>query len=64
MLKCHNLWISHWALALVRKWETAQGKEKIFDLSGNQTYDHRIWLSVALATKLQGQTGVDTPWVN
>ena len=37
-----NPWISHWALALVKKWEIARGKEKILDLGGNRTHDHRI----------------------
>lgn len=43
-----NPWISYWALALVhiRKWEITPGKEKIFELSGNQT--HNYWCDCPL----------------
>ena len=43
------------ALALVEKWESARGKEKISDLCGIPTNDLWIWSSVALPTELGGQ---------
>ena len=32
---------SHWVLHQAREWEITQGKEKIFELSGNQTH---LWI--------------------
>ena len=50
-----NLWKSYWLLALVRKLETTQSKEKLFDLSRNQTHILWILLSIALQTELQSK---------
>ena len=52
-----NPWITHWALALVKRIrEPRELKKKSFDLGWNRTHDLRIRSTVTLPTELRGRT--------